>query len=47
MATTLASGHEDYIPLARVGIVVFQNEKLVDAVFLECGNLDYYTDGAD
>jgi hypothetical protein len=47
MAAALAAGDENDIALARVGIIVFQDEKLVDAILLEGGNLDYYADGAD
>ena len=36
----LASRQEDDIALARVDIVVLEEEDLVDSVFLECAELD-------
>lgn len=34
MASTLATGYEDDIPLAGVGVLVLEEEELVYAVFL-------------
>lgn len=44
MSATLAARDEDNVALARVGIVVLEDEELVDAVLLESRDLD---DGAD
>lgn len=47
MAAALASGDKDDIALARVDIVVLQNEELVDAVLLERRDLDDDSDWPD
>ena len=46
MAGAFAPRHENHIALAGVGIVVFDEEELVDAVILERRDLDHGTDGA-
>lgn len=46
MPSTLAAGNEDDIALAGVDIVVFEDEELVDAVFLELRDLHNRADRA-
>lgn len=47
MPAALASGHKDDIALARVHIIILQDEEFVDPVLLERGDLDDCADGAD
>lgn len=47
VAATLSPGDKDDVVLARVDIVVLENEELVDTVLLESGDLDDAADGAD
>ena len=46
VTAALATGHEDDIALARVGISVFEKEKLVDAIVLERRDFGYGAYGA-
>lgn len=46
MAAALAAGQKDDIALTGVGVGVFEEEKLVDAVVLQRGDLDDGSDGA-
>lgn len=41
MLATLASGNEDDIPLAGVGVVVLEEEKVIDSVIPQRGGLHY------
>ena len=41
----LASNEEDDIPLAGIDIMILEEEKLVDAVFLQGAEFDEQTDG--
>lgn len=47
MPAALSSGDKDDIALARIHIIVLEDEELVDAVLLQCGDLDDGADGAD
>ena len=42
MLSTLAPSNEHYIALANIGIVVLQEEDLVDSVILKSRELDEY-----
>ena len=44
MTATFPSRDENYIALAGVDILVFEDEELVDSVLLERSDLDYYAD---
>ena len=44
MAGAFAPRHEHYIVLAGIGIIVFQEEELVNTVILKCRDLDYESD---
>lgn len=46
MACTLATGDEDDIALARIGIVVLLKKEFVDAIFLKSCDLDKGADGS-
>jgi len=41
MTAALSSGDEDYITLARIDIVVLENEEPVNAILLKGGDLDH------
>lgn len=45
LAATLATRNEDDIALACIDVIVLENEKLLNAVFLKCRDLDYDADG--
>lgn len=47
MAPAFASGHKDDVALARIHIIVLQDEELIDAVFLESCDPDDCADGPD
>jgi hypothetical protein len=46
VASGLAAGNKDDISLARVCVLVFQEEEIVDAVVAQCGGLDHDTERA-
>lgn len=47
MAAAFAPRDEDDITLARIDVVVFEDEELVDSVLLEDGDLDNDANGTD
>lgn len=47
VSPTLPSSYEDNVLLARVHVVVLQDEKFVDAIFLQCVDFDNGADRAD
>jgi hypothetical protein len=46
MVCTFASSEKDNIPLACVGVLIFQEEELFDSIFLEGRNFDYDANGS-
>lgn len=47
MAAAFPSRDEDDVALACIGILILENEELVDSVLLEGSDLDYYADWPD
>lgn len=47
MAAAFPSRDEDDVALARIGILILENEELVDSVLLEGSDLDYHADWPD
>lgn len=47
MSRALAASDEDDVALTGIDVVIFQDEELVDTIFLKCSNLDYQANGAN
>lgn len=47
MSAAFSASHKDDIALARIHVVILENEELIDAILLKRSNLDDCADGAD
>lgn len=47
MAATFPSRNEDDVALARIDILILEDEEFIDSILLERRNLNYYANWAD